>query len=152
MAEVMLMYPDSRIVNAASQLRPVVFYDGDCPLCRREIAHYRRLYGSARLRWVDVARSPDCLARHGLAPERAMAELHVLDAAGRWQRGVDAFLVIWSHLPRYHWLARLASTPGLRDLLDTAYHRFAAWRYRQRCGTHGCVSRARQNSMLPERP
>jgi len=119
--------------------RPIVFFDGACPLCRREIAHYRRIDRMQRLHWVDAATEAKILAAHGLDPERAMAELHVLDGNGRWQRGVDAFLVIWSHLPAYRWLARLVSVLRLRAPVGFAYRRFAAWRYRHRCGTSGCT-------------
>jgi len=112
--------------------RPMVFYDGDCPLCRREIAHYRRMDSAKRLHWVDAANEPETLAGHGLSLERTMAELHALDAAGRWQRGVDAFLVIWQHLPAYRWLAKLV----------TVLRHFAAWRYRHRCETGSCTTRA----------
>jgi predicted DCC family thiol-disulfide oxidoreductase YuxK len=120
--------------------RPVVFYDGACPLCRREIAHYRRVDHAGRLRWVDAAGEVHTLAGFGLSLEDAMAELHVLDAAGAWQRGVDAFVVIWEHLPRYRWLARLVSALGLRGPLGFAYQRFAAWRYRRRCSADGCAA------------
>ncbi len=121
--------------------RPMVLYDGDCPLCRREIAHYRRLDSAKRLHWVDAVNEPETLAGHGLSLEQAMAELHVLDAAGHWQRGVDAFLVIWQHLPAYRWLAKLVTVLGLRRPLGFAYRHFAAWRYRQRCKTGSCTTR-----------
>jgi predicted DCC family thiol-disulfide oxidoreductase YuxK len=117
----------------------MVFFDGACPLCRREIAHYRRIDRARRLRWVDAATEAKILAVHGLDLERAMAELHVLDGNGCWQRGIDAFLVIWSHLPAYRWQARLISALRLRAPLGFAYRRFAAWRYRRRCGTSGCT-------------
>ena len=122
-----------------SNTRPMVFFDGACPLCRREIAHYRRIDRARRLRWVDAATEAKILAVHGLDLERAMAELHVLDGNGCWQRGIDAFLVIWSHLPAYRWLARLISALRLRAPLGFAYRRFAAWRYRRRCGTSDCT-------------
>lgn len=122
--------------------RPTVFYDGDCPLCRREIAHYRRVDSANKLYWVDAANEPETLARHGLSLEHAMAELHVLDGTGRWQRGVDAFLVIWQNLPGYRWLARLVTVLGFRRPLGYAYRHFAAWRYRQRCETGSCTTRA----------
>ena len=32
-----------------------IYYDGSCPLCRREIAFYRRLRATMRLDWVDVS-------------------------------------------------------------------------------------------------
>ena len=100
--------------------RPIVFFDGACPLCCREIAHYRRSNGAQRLRWVDAASEPGTLDIYGIELQRAMAELHVLDDAGCWHRGVDAFVFIWSRLPAYAWLARTASMPGLRGLLKFA--------------------------------
>lgn len=42
--------------NASTQSRhkgvATVFYDGSCPLCSREIAHYRRLRGAESLKWA----------------------------------------------------------------------------------------------------
>ena len=125
-----------------NKARPTVFYDGDCPLCRREIAHYRRMDKRERLHWVDAVNESETLAEHGLSLERAMAELHVLDGAGRWQRGVDAFLVIWQHLPAYRWLAKLVTVLGLRCPLGFFYRHFAAWRNRQRCETRSCTTSA----------
>jgi predicted DCC family thiol-disulfide oxidoreductase YuxK len=124
----------------ASNTRPTVFFDGACPLCRREIAHYRRIDRAQRLRWVDAATEAETLAAHGLDLDRAMAELHVLDGNGGWHRGVDAFLVIWSRLPAYRWLARLVSSLGLRAPLGFVYRYFAAWRYRRRCGAGACTA------------
>ena len=46
---------------------PVVFFDGGCPLCRREIAHYRRIDTAQRLCWVDAASEPEALQRHGVS-------------------------------------------------------------------------------------
>lgn len=122
--------------------RPMVFYDGGCPLCRREIAHYRRIDRAERLIWVDAANEPETLARHALSLEQAMIELHVLDAAGCWQRGVDAFLVIWQQLPAYGWLAKMVTVLGLGRPLGFVYRHFAAWRYRHRCGTGNCTTSA----------
>ena len=134
--------PDA-VAQYSEPFRPMVFYDGGCPLCRREIAHYRRIDSAERLSWVDAVNKPETLAEHGLTLERAMAELHVLDGDGRWQRGVDAFLVIWQQLPAYRWLAKLVSLLGLRRPLGFVYRHFAAWRYRQRCESDSCTAGAR---------
>ena len=121
----------------------MVFYDGSCPLCRREIAHYRRIDAAGGLRWVDAVKQPGMLEKHGLSLPQAMAELHVLDADGCWQRGVDAFLVIWQQLPAYRWLAKLVTALRLRRPLEYFYRHFAAWRYRQRCGSDSCTGSER---------
>jgi len=34
--------------------RPILFYDGQCPLCRKEIAHYQRLDRQQRVDWQDL--------------------------------------------------------------------------------------------------
>ena len=119
---------------------PVVFFDGGCPLCRREIAHYRRIGTGQRLCWVDAVSEPEALKTHGLSLEEAMAELHVLDGNGCWQRGIDAFLVIWQQLPAYRWLAKIITTLGLRRPLAFAYGHFAASRNRRRCGDNRCAA------------
>ena len=111
--------------HTTSQARPVVFFDGACPLCQHEIAHYRRLDLANRLCCIDAASDTEMLARYGLTLKQAMAELHVLDGAGCWQRGIDAFLLIWSRLPAYRWLARAIVVLRLRCPLAFAYQYFA---------------------------
>lgn len=117
---------------------PVVFYDGACPLCSREVAHYRRQRGADRLEWVDVTRDETRLAAYGLQRETVMARFHVLDATGRWQTGAWGFAEIWSHLPAYRWLAHMLCLLRLLPLLDRAYAHFARWRMRRRCTTGTC--------------
>lgn len=126
--------------RAPRPTRPMVFYDGGCPLCRREIAHYRRIDSAERLHWVDATNAPEILDRHALTLEQAMAELHVLDCNENWQRGIDAFLVIWQQLPAYRWLAKIVTALGLRQPLAFVYQHFAAWRYRQRCEAGSCTT------------
>jgi predicted DCC family thiol-disulfide oxidoreductase YuxK len=115
-----------------------VFYDGACPLCRREIAHYRRLRGAERVLWIDIARADAPLATYGLSRELAMARLHVRDTAGHWQTGAFGFAELWSHLPGYRWLARTLRLLRLLPLLDRVYASFARWRLRRACDERTC--------------
>lgn len=117
--------------------RPTVFFDGSCPLCAREIRHYRRLPGAEAIRWVDASRDTTALAATGLDRDTAMRRLHARQAAGDWMVGLDAFLLIWRHLPRYRWLGRVFGTRLLRPLFAHLYDGFADWRYRRRC-KNGC--------------
>ena len=109
-----------------------VFYDGGCPLCRREIAHYRRLDADRRLGWVDITDGDQHLPL-GLTRERAMARFHVLDSHGRWHTGAWGFAELWSHLPGYRLLAHASRWLGAVRILDGAYTRFTRWRLRRRC-------------------
>jgi predicted DCC family thiol-disulfide oxidoreductase YuxK len=118
--------------------RPLVFYDGGCPLCRREIAHYQRIDADDRLDWIDISREPERVRSYGLSVGRAMQRLHVLDAGGSWQTGVAGFVELWRHLPRYRYLASLVRVLRLTAPLDWLYGHWAAWRLKRRCSDQQC--------------
>lgn len=105
-----------------------VLYDGACPLCRREIAHYEAL---ARAPAVDP--QAVCFADVSdpgvpLPPGRTRAQLlrrfHVQRADGTLVDGAAAFVVLWARLPGWRWLARAARVPGATPLLEMAYRAF----------------------------
>lgn len=119
--------------------RPLVLFDGACPLCRREIRHYRRLRGAEHVDWLDIAAQPGDVEALGVSVAQAMAVLHVRDAQGRWCRGAYAFAELWIHLRGYRLLARLLLTAHLLRPLDALYRVFARWRLKRRCSADsGC--------------
>ena len=120
--------------------RTRMFYDGGCPLCRREVAHYRRLDRRGRIDWVDISQDPETLAALGVTLEQAMARLHVQDRQGRLLTGVPAFAAVWDELPGYRHLARLVRALGLVPALDWGYARFARRRYARRCAEGFCAA------------
>lgn len=113
--------------------RPVVFYDGSCPLCSREINHYRRLDQANRIQWLDIAEGPGTTTPFGLPWEQAMQRMHLLEVNGRFVSGAYAFAAMWRQLPYYRFLAMLVSFPGLLNLLDRVYNVFARLRWRSQC-------------------
>lgn len=127
----------------ASNVAATLYYDGACPLCRREADHYRRAAGAATLAFVDIAAPEFRAADHGLDAKAVMRTLHARDAAGAVHTGIDAFAVVWRQLPRYRPLATLTRTPVVRQLMLLGYAAFARVRprlpgRRAPCGPKGC--------------
>jgi predicted DCC family thiol-disulfide oxidoreductase YuxK len=116
----------------------IMFYDGGCPLCSREVAHYQGLDKAGRVRWIDITRDFNLLEAFGVSYGSAMQRLHVLSSDGRLLTGAYGFAAIWSELPYYRHLAKLVRFPGLLPLLDKAYEAFAGWRYQRRCSSEAC--------------
>jgi len=58
-----------------------VYYDGDCPLCTKEIETYRKATGADQLAWVDAANSDQRVLGQDLDSQTALARMHVRDAA-----------------------------------------------------------------------
>ncbi|MFN7571785.1 MAG: thiol-disulfide oxidoreductase DCC family protein [Betaproteobacteria bacterium] len=107
--------------------RCTVYYDGGCPLCRREIAHYRGQQGAEAIEWVDVA-AAEGAPGPDITREQALARMHVRRADGSLAGGALAFAQIWSQLPRYAWLGRIASWPPVAAVLEVGYRVFLALR------------------------
>lgn len=109
-----------------------VLYNGACPICRREIEHYRRLnaLGTSALIFADISEIHPVLAQLSLSMDEAKRRLHVVDANGELLSGIPAFAAIWEHLPRYRWLSVVASWPVLSGLLRWAYEPIAYGLYR----------------------
>ncbi len=115
-----------------------VFFDGGCPLCRREIDHYRKLEARAPIRWIDITQSDTALQDFGLERETAMRRFHVLDDAGHFHVGAHGFVVLWTQLPYYRYLAAFVRGISLVPLLDRVYVRFADWHFGRRCADGVC--------------
>ena len=114
-----------------------VYYDSACPVCRREIVHYRRLRGAETVAWVDAATCAEPALGADLDRGRALARFHVRDADGTLVSGPLAFVALWRRLPALAWLAPLASSRPALALLEPAYRMFlrARRRWRPAAGT-----------------
>ncbi len=125
------------------QNRPIMFYDGGCPVCMRGVSQFRRLDWARRVAWVDLMESPDALRAHGVDFATAMDSLHVVDRNGELVRGAAAFLTIWRELPYYRILATLFRLPGLLPLFEWLYGLHTRDRYQRRCANGTCSTAQR---------
>lgn len=101
-----------------------VFFDGACPLCRREIGFYQRRRGADRFKWVDVSRLPDGPVADAVSRDEMLARFHVRGADGELVSGGAAFALLWAALPGFRLLGRLLLAAPLRWVLDPAYDLF----------------------------
>jgi predicted DCC family thiol-disulfide oxidoreductase YuxK len=116
-----------------------VFYDGGCPLCRREMNLLKRWDRRRQIRFSDISDRAFQPQAIGKTHDELMARLHGRLRDGTWLEGVEVFRRLYAAvgLRPIVWLTRL---PGVSHLLDFGYAIFARHRLRLtgRCTTESC--------------
>ncbi len=103
-----------------------VFFDGDCPLCRREIDMVRRLDKSGRLILTDIG-SP-LFVPTDVSLETLMREIHGRFPDGVYVTGVEVFRQIYDRIG-FSFLVVPTRWPVVRHALHPAYRCFAYFRF-----------------------
>ncbi len=113
-------------INTAWSLE--IFYDGDCPLCRREIKFMRKKDSSNRLIYTDIADPQfDAVKETGKTFEELMAKLHGRLPSGNLIAGPEVFRIAYAELG-YRSLVKLSRLPLISQLIGLGYNCFARLR------------------------
>ncbi len=116
-----------------------VFYDGECPLCLREIRMLRWMDRRSRIRFTDIAAASFRPESFGKSRQDFMDEIHGRLPDGSWIVGVEVFRRLYSAVGfgPIVWATRM---PGISHGLDFGYRVFAKNRLRLtgRCQTETC--------------
>ncbi|MFT3838990.1 MAG: DUF393 domain-containing protein [Myxococcaceae bacterium] len=116
-----------------------VFFDGECPLCLREINVLRRFDRHGRVRFTDIA-APGFDARGaGVDWQTLMARIHARLPDGRLIEGVEVFRQLYAAVG-FGPLVSVTRLPGISNLLEAGYRWFARNRLRLtgRCTHDSC--------------
>lgn len=115
-----------------------VFFDGDCPLCLREINMLRSMDRRDQIRFTDIAAAGFYAADYGLKQSDFMAQIRGRTADGEWLVGVEVFRQLYGAVG-FGPIVSLTRLPGIRQGLDLAYSWFARHRLRLtgRCDDSG---------------
>ena len=104
-----------------------LYFDGDCPLCAREIQLLRRRADPQRLQLVDISLGDFNATTLGYSKETLQNCLHACFADGQWVTGLDATLWSWRAAGLDRWAAPITWKP-LRPLLELGYRLFCRLR------------------------
>ncbi len=96
-----------------------VWYDSQCPLCRREIALMRRLDRGGRINFVDLDGAAACPVDRSAM----LARLHASED-GVLLSGAAAFAAMWRQIPLLRPLGLAARRPWVLAALERMYVSF----------------------------
>ena len=114
-----------RVSYSAGNCMPdKLYYDGQCPLCVKEMDRLR-VIKDADLDLVDIHALDDDATP--VAKDTLLRVLH-MERDGEMVTGIDANIAAWEHT-RYGALWRWMRLPLIRPIVELAYNRWARWRY-----------------------
>ena len=121
-----------------------LLFDGQCPMCRREVRWLQRRNRDGRLAFEDISASDFDPSRYGVTREEVMGVMHGVFPDGRIVRKVEVFRQAYRAVG-LGWLLAPTGWPGLRWISDRGYrwfarHRLSLGRFlgREVCETGGC--------------
>lgn len=107
--------------------------DGECPLCKREVAWLDRRDKHDRLRFVDIASVDFDPALYSKTLDELMGSIHAVTAGGETVTGVEVFRRAYRAIG-LGWLVAPTAWPILRPIFDALYRVFAKIRPRLQRG------------------
>jgi predicted DCC family thiol-disulfide oxidoreductase YuxK len=128
------------MMSARAEFEVEVFFDGQCPLCMREIRMLRRLDRKLRIRFTDIAAPGFDATAIGITWDALMDRIHGRLPDGTIIEGVEVFRRLYAAVG-FGPLAALSRLPGIRQVLDLGYRAFAKNRLKLtgRCTEDGCA-------------
>ncbi|MGM7319311.1 thiol-disulfide oxidoreductase DCC family protein [Idiomarina sp. ST10R2A5] len=107
----------------------IIFYDGGCPLCVKEMRHLKRLDKEGRIQFENV-NDPDFSQRYPqVEVAKANQYLHGQTRSGEMIYGLDVTHEAWSLVGK-GWMIAPLRWPVIRWFADKAYLFFARHRNR----------------------
>jgi len=101
-----------------------VFFDGDCPLCRKEIAWVQGRDRSGKIRFTDIAAPSFTSGPYGMTHQEFMAEIQGRLPDGTWLTGVEVFRRMYAAIG-FGWIVSATRWPIVSPVLDWGYKAFA---------------------------
>lgn len=120
-----------------------LIYDGNCPICRREVNWLKRRDRRGRLRLEDLSAEGFDPRRYGLTHEDVNSALHGVKPDRTVVRGMDAVREAYRTVG-LGWIVAPTGWPGARRVSDWLYTWFARNRisigrlFRKGCAAETC--------------
>lgn len=106
-----------------------VYFDGNCPICMREIRQLRARDRAERLAFVDISAPAFDPSPLGVSLSALNAQMHAWNADGECLIGIDAIYAAYTLTGR-GWLVAPLRAPALRPAARALYRLFARNRVR----------------------
>ena len=116
-----------------SKIKLTLLFDGECPLCKREVSFLRSKDGSKFISFVDInspSYKPEFFS--DISYRDAMGRIHAIKTSGEVLKDVDVFREAY-RIVGLGWIYAPTTLPVLAPVFDQVYKLWASWRLTVTC-------------------
>ena len=110
-----------------NKVKLTIFFDGGCPLCKREIDFMSSRNQKGFLRFIDINSSDFSSDKYGITYKQAMERIHALKSDGSVIRDVNVFQQAYS-LIDLGWIYAPTKLPIIDKIISMIYGLWAKYR------------------------
>ena len=122
-----------------------IFFDGGCPLCKREVDFLNSRNQMGYLKFIDIDSSDFSFDKYGITYKQAMERIHALNSDGSIIKDVEVFQVAYS-LIGLGWIYAPTKLPIIDKFISLIYEVWARYRLKitlrppieKLCADKGC--------------
>ena len=103
-------------------MKPKVYFNNKCSVCRIEINHYKNNCNS--IDWLDISTNDNFAKETSKNKNQLLRRLHVINK-DEILIGIDAFIFIWSKIPKYQFLSKILKLPIIYQISFICYETLA---------------------------
>ena len=103
-------------------------YDGECPLCMKEINFLKNRDINNNIEWVDISSDDYDESKHAnIDYKTGMESMHVIDDKGSIKKGIHAFKPMYDQVG-LGWIWSFTKVPIVSNVASLAYDQWAKYR------------------------
>ena len=108
----------------------LVFFDGNCTICSKEINFYKKKDFGKKIFWVDINKNRSLLQKYEISFNDSLLYLHVINKDGITEIGVEGFITIWKELEKFKFLIFFLNFKPIKRIISTLYKYWAQKRFK----------------------
>lgn len=107
-----------------SNIAVELLYDGECPICQREICMLQKKASQAKVKFTDISSIEFLSSGCKVDYNSAMSQMHAIDSQGKMLVGLSAFAAVYARC-KLLILSTCLRIPFLKKILEPLYAVFA---------------------------
>ena len=105
-----------------------VFFDGNCPICNKEIKLYKELCVDKKVEWYNISYDTNALKIKNKSKDECLKSFHIIENTIVYKE-IDAFFILWKKIKYFKYISVFFDFFIIKKFINIFYKIYAKHRY-----------------------